>query len=79
MSSGPWQSFDLFNPTEEHAMLRKTVREFVRSEVEPQAAEYDRKESFNLPLFRRLGELGIFSASPFPTSTAAREWTAWLP
>lgn len=54
-----WQSLDLFNPTEEHAMLRKTVREFVEAEVEPQAAEYDRKELFNLPLFRRLGELGL--------------------
>lgn len=50
---------DLFNPTEEHAMLRQTVREFVKSEVEPQAAEFDRKEQFNLPLFRRLGELGL--------------------
>src|SRR3954466_14761931 len=54
-----WQTFDLFNPTEEHAMLRKTVREFVVSEVEPQAGEYDRKELFNLPLFKRLGELGL--------------------
>lgn len=40
-------------------MLRQTVRDFVVSEVEPQAAEYDRKEHFNLPLFRRLGELGL--------------------
>ncbi len=40
-------------------MLRKTVREFVQAEVEPQAAEYDRKEQFNLKLFRRLGELGL--------------------
>lgn len=51
--------FDLFNPSEEHAMLRQTVRDFVKSEVEPQAAEFDRKEQFNLPLFRRLGELGL--------------------
>lgn len=40
-------------------MLRQTVRDFVTAEVEPQAAEYDRKEQFNLPLFRRLGELGL--------------------
>jgi isovaleryl-CoA dehydrogenase len=50
---------DLFNPSEEHAMLRQTVRDFVQSEVEPQAAEYDRKEQFNLPLFRKLGGLGL--------------------
>ncbi|MBX3023146.1 MAG: acyl-CoA dehydrogenase family protein [Bdellovibrionales bacterium] len=54
-----WQSFDLYNPTEEHRMLRQMVREFVEGEVETQAAEYDRKENFNLDLFRRLGELGL--------------------
>ena len=40
-------------------MLRQTVRDFVVAEVEPQAAEYDRKECFNLPLFRKLGDLGL--------------------
>jgi isovaleryl-CoA dehydrogenase len=51
--------FDLYNPTEEHAMLRRTVRDFVQREVEPQALEHDRAERFNLPLFRRAGELGL--------------------
>ena len=37
----------LLNPTEEHAMLRKSVREFVRKEVEPQAEEYDQKGELN--------------------------------
>lgn len=50
---------DLFNPTEEHKMLREMVSGFVQNEVEPQAAEYDRKEEFNLALFRKLGELGL--------------------
>lgn len=59
MSDRLWQDFDLSNPTEEHLMLRKTVRDFVVAEVEPQAAEYDRKEQFNLPLFRKLGDLGL--------------------
>lgn len=40
-------------------MLRALVRDFVRQEVEPQANEHDRKEKFNLPLFRKLGELGL--------------------
>ncbi|MGE0763624.1 MAG: acyl-CoA dehydrogenase family protein [Bdellovibrionales bacterium] len=53
------QKFDLFNPSSEHSMLREMVREFAISEVEPQALEYDRKELFNLPLFRKLGELGL--------------------
>lgn len=59
MSEQQWQTFDLYNPTEEHAMLRQMVREFVQGEVETQASEYDRKENFNLPLFRRLGDLGL--------------------
>lgn len=54
-----FKEFDLFNPTSEHSMLRETVQAFVKSEVEPQALEYDRKEKFNLPLFRKLGELGL--------------------
>ncbi len=53
------QTFDLYNSTEEHSMLRETVRSFTKSEVEPQALEYDRKEKFNLPLFRKLAELGL--------------------
>ncbi len=40
-------------------MLRETVRAFVQTEVESQALEHDRKEMFNLPLFRKLGELGL--------------------
>lgn len=54
-----WQSFDLFNPTDEHKMLRDSVRAFVRENVEPQAHEYDRNEKFNLALFRQLGDLGL--------------------
>lgn len=52
-------NFDLFNPTDEHRMLRRTLREFVEREVEPQALENDRTETFNLPLFRKLGEMGL--------------------
>lgn len=54
-----FRSFDLYNPTSEHAMIRETLRSFTISEVEPQAHEFDRKERFNLPLFRKLGELGL--------------------
>lgn len=54
-----WRNFDLYNPTSEHGMLREMIRGFVVNEVEPQALEYDRKELFNLPLFRKLGELGL--------------------
>jgi isovaleryl-CoA dehydrogenase len=50
---------DTFNPTPEHLSLRKTVRDFVEREVEPQAAETDRLEKFNVPLFRKLADLGL--------------------
>ncbi len=53
------QKFDLFNPTDEHAMLRETIAQWVAAEVEPQALEYDRDEKFNLPLFKKLGDMGL--------------------
>ena len=54
-----WQNMDLFHPTEEHLLLRQTIEQWVSQEVEPQALDYDRNEKFNLPLFRKLGELGL--------------------
>ena len=49
----------LFNPSEEHALLRQTVAELSRREVEPQAAEHDAKGQLNVALFRKLGEMGL--------------------
>ncbi|MBC7742565.1 MAG: acyl-CoA dehydrogenase family protein [Bdellovibrionaceae bacterium] len=54
-----WKNFDLLNPTDEHKMLRDMVKSFVEAEVEPQAHEYNRKEKFNLPLFKKLSDLGL--------------------
>ena len=56
-------TYDLFEPSEELALLRETVRRFVEREVEPQALEYERNEEFNRPLFTRLGELGLFGVT----------------
>jgi isovaleryl-CoA dehydrogenase len=53
----------LCDPTEEHAMLRQTVRELVRKEVEPQAEEHDRSGTLNVALLRRLGELGLLGVT----------------
>lgn len=50
---------DLFNPTEEHRMLREMVADFTRQEVEPQAARHDELGTLNVALFRQLGELGL--------------------
>ena len=54
---------DLFAPTPEHALLAETLARFVADEVEPQAAQHDRDESFNLALFRRAGELGLLGVT----------------
>jgi isovaleryl-CoA dehydrogenase len=59
MSDSDWRQRDLAAPTPEHELLARTLEEFVRREVEPQAAAHDRSESFNHALFRRAGELGL--------------------
>ena len=59
MSGINLHELDLYNPTEEHKMLRQMVREFAEKEVEPQAEEHDSQEIFNLSLFRQLGEIGL--------------------
>lgn len=51
------------NPTEEHALLRQTVRDFARRDVEPQAEEHDQSGTLNVPLLRKLGELGLLGAT----------------
>src|SRR6185295_15462372 len=45
--------------SEEHELLRQTVRQFVRTRVEPQAMEHDEAQTFNPALLRELGELGL--------------------
>jgi len=54
---------DIFNPTEEHAMLRSMVKQFAEEQVDPQAMEHDRSETFNVDLFRQLGELGLLGVT----------------
>jgi isovaleryl-CoA dehydrogenase len=66
-ASEDFQSFlrglDLFAPSEEHALFARTLREFVEREVEPQAAEHDRTETFNQALFRRSAELDLLGVT----------------
>lgn len=56
-------AFDVFNPTPEHAQLREMIRRFAETEVEPQALAHDKSETFNLPLFRKLGDLGVLGVT----------------
>src|SRR3990172_5429982 len=53
----------LLHPTEEHALLRRTVRELVRKEVEPQAMAHDQAGTLNVALLRRLGDLGLLGVT----------------
>jgi alkylation response protein AidB-like acyl-CoA dehydrogenase len=48
-----------FKLSEEHEMLRKTVRDFARKEVEPTAAERDEQERFDMDIFKKMAELGL--------------------
>ena len=55
--------FDLENPTEEHSLLRKMVRDFTREIVEPQAEEHDLQGKLNVELLRKVGELGLLGVT----------------
>jgi isovaleryl-CoA dehydrogenase len=61
--NGEWNLNDIANPTQEHSMLREMVRDFTIKEVEPQALEYDKKEIFNVDLFKKLGDYGLLGIS----------------
>ena len=45
--------------SEDHLALKNMVRSFVENEVEPQASEFNRTETFNRPLFNKLADLGL--------------------
>jgi isovaleryl-CoA dehydrogenase len=49
--------------TDEHELLRQTVRQFVQNRVEPQAMEHDEAQTFNEKLLRELGELGLIGVT----------------
>ncbi|MBX2811779.1 MAG: acyl-CoA dehydrogenase family protein [Myxococcales bacterium] len=50
---------DLFNPSQEHRMLRDMISAFTKEQVESQAAEYDQRGELNISLFRELARLGL--------------------
>src|SRR5262249_25164953 len=45
--------------TDEHALLRRTVRAFVEKEVAPQVSAWEEAGQIPRPFWRRLGELGL--------------------
>lgn len=54
----------MLNFTDEQLMIRDTVREFARNEIEPKAAEIDQTMAFPAENLRKMGELG-FLGIPF--------------
>jgi citronellyl-CoA dehydrogenase len=46
--------------TEEHAMLRETVKQFCLKEIAPHAEEWDEAGIFPKGIFKKAGDLGIF-------------------
>lgn len=53
----------MLHPTEEHGLVRQTVRDFARAEVEPQAEEHDRSGTLNRALLSSLGQLGLLGVT----------------
>jgi isovaleryl-CoA dehydrogenase len=49
--------------SDEHELLRQTVRQFVQSRVEPQAMQHDEQGTFNVALLRELGDLGLIGVT----------------
>ncbi|HRY33345.1 MAG TPA: acyl-CoA dehydrogenase family protein [Bacteroidales bacterium] len=46
--------------SEEHDMIRQTVRDFAVKEIKPLARELDEKAEFSVELTRKMGEIGLF-------------------
>jgi isovaleryl-CoA dehydrogenase len=57
------QDLDIFNPSEEHNLLRQTVSQFAAEKVAPQAEEHDAQGTFNVGLLRELGGLGLLGVT----------------
>ena len=54
-----------FDLSDDHELIRRTVRDFAEGEVAPVAEELDRTKSFPYEIVRQLGELGLMGI-PFP-------------
>ncbi len=54
-----------FDLSDDHRLIRSTVRDFAVQEIAPVAEELDRTKAFPYEIVRRLGELGLMGI-PFP-------------
>ncbi|HVK78463.1 MAG TPA: acyl-CoA dehydrogenase family protein [Kofleriaceae bacterium] len=53
----------LLAPSDEHGMLRETVRQWARTDVERQAMEHDQAGKLNQALLRQAGDLGLLGVT----------------
>ena len=64
MAQDLFQSPDYFNVddllTEEHKMIRDTVRAYVKKEISPIIEDYAQRAEFPQHIVKQLGELGCF-------------------
>ena len=49
-----------FDLSEEHNMIRESVRDFAEREIKPVAQELDEKAEFSYSLTQKMGEMGLF-------------------
>ncbi len=54
-----------FDLSDDHELIRRTVRDFAQREVAPVAEELDRDKAFPYEIVAKLGELGLMGI-PFP-------------
>lgn len=54
-----------FDLTNEHQMIRKEVRRFAQTEIEPRVAEFDETGEYPYEIMKKMGKLG-FMGIPFP-------------
>src|SRR5687768_9506084 len=54
-----------FDLSDDHELIRRTVRDFAEAEVKPVAEELDREKRFPYEIVTKLGELGLMGI-PFP-------------
>jgi glutaryl-CoA dehydrogenase len=59
-----FQSPDYFNVdellTEEHKLIRETVRNYVKKEISPIIEDYAQRSEFPVQIVKQMGELGVF-------------------
>ena len=48
-----------FNETENQKMIREMVKDFAEKEIRPNVMKWDEAQEFPVPLFKKLGELGL--------------------